>query len=101
MPTIEVRFEHLKVDAEAYVGSSALPTFLNFATNMIEVNLVIHHLLFRYMKHIIVLDYLYLQACNGCFDLTCLFPRSSFFSFTFSKGALEQSSHTSKQKEEY
>ncbi|KAK1363001.1 Pleiotropic drug resistance protein 1-like [Heracleum sosnowskyi] len=27
---IEVRFEHLKIEAEAHVGSKALPSFLNF-----------------------------------------------------------------------
>ncbi|KAG5008697.1 hypothetical protein JHK87_017212 [Glycine soja] len=35
MPTIEVRYEHLNVEAEAYVGSRALPTFLNFLTNKV------------------------------------------------------------------
>ena len=39
IPTIEVRYEHLNVEAEAYVGSRALPTFLNFVTNMVEVHL--------------------------------------------------------------
>lgn len=37
MPTIEVRFEHLYVEAEAYVGSRALPTIFNFSVNMLEV----------------------------------------------------------------
>lgn len=37
IPTIEVRFEHLNVEAEAYVGSRALPTFLNFCFNLFEV----------------------------------------------------------------
>ncbi|XP_060676333.1 pleiotropic drug resistance protein 1-like [Ziziphus jujuba] len=36
MPTIEVRFEHLNVEAEAYVGSRALPTFLNLFFNLFE-----------------------------------------------------------------
>ncbi|KAL3500414.1 hypothetical protein ACH5RR_039507 [Cinchona calisaya] len=35
-PTIEVRFEHLTVGAEAYVGSRALPTILNFTFNILE-----------------------------------------------------------------
>ncbi|PKA53766.1 Putative pleiotropic drug resistance protein 7 [Apostasia shenzhenica] len=34
-PTIEVRFEHLKIDAEAYVGNRGVPTFLNFFVNKI------------------------------------------------------------------
>ncbi|KAK4490942.1 hypothetical protein RD792_001662 [Penstemon davidsonii] len=35
-PTIEVRFEHLNVDAEAYVGGRALPTVFNFTVNILE-----------------------------------------------------------------
>ncbi|XP_062163795.1 pleiotropic drug resistance protein 1-like isoform X2 [Alnus glutinosa] len=36
IPTIEVRFEHLRVEAEAYVGSRGLPTIFNFCVNMLE-----------------------------------------------------------------
>lgn len=36
-PTIEVRFEHLSVEAEAYVGGRALPTIFNFSANILEV----------------------------------------------------------------
>ncbi|KAK9232151.1 hypothetical protein WN943_022394 [Citrus x changshan-huyou] len=36
LPEIEVRFEHLNVEAEAYVGGRALPTFFNFCANLIE-----------------------------------------------------------------
>ncbi|XP_021277314.1 pleiotropic drug resistance protein 1-like isoform X4 [Herrania umbratica] len=36
MPTIEVRFEHLNVEVEAYVGSRALPTMFNFSANILE-----------------------------------------------------------------
>ncbi|XP_010249928.1 PREDICTED: ABC transporter G family member 39-like [Nelumbo nucifera] len=35
-PTIEVRFEQLNIGAEAYIGSRALPTILNFSMNMLE-----------------------------------------------------------------
>ncbi|XP_050366553.1 pleiotropic drug resistance protein 1-like [Argentina anserina] len=35
-PTIEVRFEHLNVEAEAYVGGRALPTIFNFSANILE-----------------------------------------------------------------
>nr|Q949G3.1 RecName: Full=Pleiotropic drug resistance protein 1; AltName: Full=NpPDR1 [Nicotiana plumbaginifolia]CAC40990.1 ABC1 protein [Nicotiana plumbaginifolia] len=35
-PSIEVRFEHLNIDADAYVGSRALPTFTNFISNFVE-----------------------------------------------------------------
>jgi len=35
--TIQVRFEHLNVEAEAHVGSRALPTILNFSFNFLEV----------------------------------------------------------------
>ncbi|XP_059644555.1 pleiotropic drug resistance protein 1 isoform X2 [Cornus florida] len=36
LPTIEVRFEHLNVDVEAYVGGRALPTLFNFTIGMLE-----------------------------------------------------------------
>ncbi|KAG8070337.1 hypothetical protein GUJ93_ZPchr0006g42732 [Zizania palustris] len=34
-PTIEVRFENLSVDAEAYVGNRGVPTFTNFFSNKV------------------------------------------------------------------
>ncbi|XP_014502148.1 ABC transporter G family member 39 [Vigna radiata var. radiata] len=36
IPTIEVRFEHLNVEAEAHVGSRALPTIFNFCIDLLE-----------------------------------------------------------------
>jgi ABC-type multidrug transport system ATPase subunit len=36
MPKIEVRFEHLNVDADVYVGSRSLPSIPNFTLNMLE-----------------------------------------------------------------
>ncbi|XP_077210380.1 pleiotropic drug resistance protein 1-like [Tasmannia lanceolata] len=36
IPTIEVRFENLNIDAEAYVGGRALPTLYNASINMVE-----------------------------------------------------------------
>lgn len=36
MPKIEVRFEHLNLDADVYVGSRSLPTIPNFTMNMID-----------------------------------------------------------------
>ncbi|KAB1204566.1 Pleiotropic drug resistance protein 1 [Morella rubra] len=45
IPTIEVRFEHLYVEAEAYVGSRALPTIFNFCVNMLEGCLSYLHML--------------------------------------------------------
>jgi hypothetical protein len=37
LPTIEVRFKDINVEAQVYVGSRALPTLLNFFVNVIEV----------------------------------------------------------------
>ncbi|VAI45333.1 unnamed protein product [Triticum turgidum subsp. durum] len=34
-PTIEVRFQNLNIDAEAYVGNRGIPTFINFFSNKI------------------------------------------------------------------
>ncbi|XP_012076649.3 pleiotropic drug resistance protein 1 [Jatropha curcas] len=45
MPTIEVRFEHLRIEAEAYVGSRALPTMFNFSVNLFEGFLNYLHIL--------------------------------------------------------
>ncbi|GFZ06024.1 pleiotropic drug resistance 6 [Actinidia rufa] len=36
IPKIEVRFEHLSIEGDAYVGSRALPTLLNSTLNQIE-----------------------------------------------------------------
>ncbi|KAK4422339.1 Pleiotropic drug resistance protein 1 [Sesamum alatum] len=45
IPTIEVRYEHLKIDAEAYTAGRALPTFVNFNINMVEGILNYLHIL--------------------------------------------------------
>lgn len=37
IPKIEVRFEHLSVEGDVYVGSRALPTLFNATMNTIEV----------------------------------------------------------------
>ncbi|XP_061353915.1 pleiotropic drug resistance protein 1-like isoform X2 [Gastrolobium bilobum] len=55
IPTIEVRFQHLNVEAEVYVGSRALPTFLNFATNMVEKFFASLHILSGKKKHVTIL----------------------------------------------
>jgi len=39
LPTIEVRFENLNIEAEARVGTRALPTFTNFMVNIVEVSI--------------------------------------------------------------
>ncbi|WRX27625.1 ABC transporter-like [Theobroma cacao] len=56
LPTIEVRFEHLNVDAEAYVGSRGLPTFLSYYTNMVESFLCFIHVLPSRKKQIRILQ---------------------------------------------
>lgn len=38
VPKIEVRFEHLSVEGDAYVGTRALPTLINSTLNAIEVS---------------------------------------------------------------
>ncbi|KAJ7527679.1 hypothetical protein O6H91_16G066100 [Diphasiastrum complanatum] len=45
LPKIEVRFEHLNVDADVYVGSRAQPTLINFTVNVLENLLNQLHLL--------------------------------------------------------
>ncbi|KAI6671874.1 hypothetical protein NL676_006759 [Syzygium grande] len=36
LPTVEVRFEHLNVEADCHIGSRALPTLTNVALNIAE-----------------------------------------------------------------
>ncbi|CAN4094850.1 unnamed protein product [Withania somnifera] len=45
LPSIEVRYEHLNIEAVAYTGSRALPTFTNFMTNLLETMLNSLHIL--------------------------------------------------------
>ncbi|KAF5466684.1 hypothetical protein F2P56_016589 [Juglans regia] len=55
LPTIEVRFEHVNVEAEAHVGGRALPTFFNFSVNMLEGFLNFFHILSSQKKHLSIL----------------------------------------------
>ncbi|XP_052210664.1 pleiotropic drug resistance protein 1-like [Diospyros lotus] len=55
LPTIQVRFEHLSVGAEAYVGSRALPTILNFCINILEGFLNYIHILPSRKKQLAIL----------------------------------------------
>ncbi|XP_061336755.1 pleiotropic drug resistance protein 1-like isoform X2 [Gastrolobium bilobum] len=55
IPTIEARFEHLNVEAEAYVGSRALQTFFNFFVNIAESYLNYLHILSSKKKHVTIL----------------------------------------------
>ncbi|TYH58357.1 hypothetical protein ES332_D08G148400v1 [Gossypium tomentosum] len=55
IPKLEVRFEHLKVKAEAYIGSRALPSFFNFFINYLESILYGLHLLSSRKKHLSIL----------------------------------------------
>uniref|UniRef100_A0A7N2R4L1 ABC transporter domain-containing protein n=1 Tax=Quercus lobata TaxID=97700 RepID=A0A7N2R4L1_QUELO len=56
IPTIDVHFEHLNVEAEAHVGSRALPTFLNFPANIVEGFLNNLHILPNAKKHLSILQ---------------------------------------------
>nr|POF16092.1 pleiotropic drug resistance protein 1 [Quercus suber] len=56
LPTIEVRFEHLKVEADVHVGSRALPTFFNFFSNVLEGVLIHLHILTSRKKHLSILQ---------------------------------------------
>ncbi|KAM7471717.1 hypothetical protein LguiA_009900 [Lonicera macranthoides] len=52
IPTVEVRFEHLKVDALTYIGSRALPSLANFFFNRLEEILDYLHLIPSRKKHL-------------------------------------------------
>jgi len=36
LPTVEVRFEHVTVQAKCYIGTRALPTLVNSTMNIID-----------------------------------------------------------------
>ncbi|KAL5059786.1 hypothetical protein RYX36_031390 [Vicia faba] len=55
LPTIEVRFNHLNIEAEAHVGSKSLPTFSNFMVNVVEVLLNSLHVLPSRKQHLSIL----------------------------------------------
>ncbi|XP_004486706.1 pleiotropic drug resistance protein 1-like [Cicer arietinum] len=55
IPTIEVRYEHLKIDAEAFVGGRALPSFINAATNVVEGLLNVLHIVPSKKRHVAIL----------------------------------------------
>ncbi|XP_024979259.1 pleiotropic drug resistance protein 1-like isoform X1 [Cynara cardunculus var. scolymus] len=56
LPTIEVKFEHLTVEADIKTGSRALPSFINFFYDFAEVFLSFLHVLPNTKKHITILD---------------------------------------------
>ncbi|MFS7971023.1 putative ABC-type xenobiotic transporter [Helianthus anomalus] len=56
LPTIEVKFEHLTVEADVNTGSRALPSFINFHIDIFEGLLSLFHLLPNSKKHITILD---------------------------------------------
>ncbi|GAV84106.1 ABC_tran domain-containing protein/ABC2_membrane domain-containing protein/PDR_assoc domain-containing protein, partial [Cephalotus follicularis] len=55
LPTVEVRFEHLNVEAEALSGSRALPTFINFYANIVESFLSYLHIMSSRKRHLTIL----------------------------------------------
>ncbi|KAL2332415.1 hypothetical protein Fmac_019996 [Flemingia macrophylla] len=55
IPTIEVRYEHLNIEAETFVGSRALPSFINSATNVIEGFLNFLHIIPSKKRHVTIL----------------------------------------------
>nr|XP_009765378.1 PREDICTED: pleiotropic drug resistance protein 1-like [Nicotiana sylvestris] len=56
LPSIEVRYEHLNIEADAYIGSRALPTFTNFLTNFLEAMLNSLHILPNRKRKLTILD---------------------------------------------
>ncbi|XP_027349849.1 pleiotropic drug resistance protein 1-like isoform X2 [Abrus precatorius] len=55
IPTIEVRFENMNVEAEVHVGSRALPTFTNYMVNKVEGLLNLLHVLPSKKQHVNIL----------------------------------------------
>ncbi|XP_041002180.1 pleiotropic drug resistance protein 1-like isoform X1 [Juglans microcarpa x Juglans regia] len=55
LPAIEVRFEHVNIDAEVFVGSRALPSCFNFCISIVEGFLNFAHILSNKKKHLSIL----------------------------------------------
>ncbi|KAK9049678.1 hypothetical protein SSX86_031353 [Deinandra increscens subsp. villosa] len=55
LPTVEVKFEHLNVEADIETGSRALPSFFNFYLDFFESFLSLFNLLPNRKKHITIL----------------------------------------------
>ncbi|KAH9724818.1 ABC transporter G family member 40 [Citrus sinensis] len=55
LPKVEVRYEHLNIEAEAFLASKALPTFTSFFTNIIEAFFNSIHILTTKKKHLTIL----------------------------------------------
>ncbi|CAK8543698.1 unnamed protein product [Lathyrus sativus] len=53
-PTIEVRFEHLKIGAEGQVGKRALPTLINYTLDLIEAPF--NYILRKRRQHVDILQ---------------------------------------------
>lgn len=60
VPKIEVRYEHLSVEGDVYVGSRALPTLLNVTLNTIEV--YINMFLFYFLNDLTQLFFLFISV---------------------------------------
>ncbi|KAL7597678.1 hypothetical protein Lser_V15G25189 [Lactuca serriola] len=56
LPTIEVKYEHLTVEADINTGSRALPSFINFYIDIAEAFLSFLHLIRNTKRHITILD---------------------------------------------
>ncbi|KAJ4840743.1 hypothetical protein Tsubulata_005544 [Turnera subulata] len=56
LPTVEVRYEHLSIEAEVHVGSRALPTFFNFILDIVEGFLNVLHILPSRKQHLSILE---------------------------------------------
>ncbi|KAJ0744246.1 putative ABC-type maltose transporter [Helianthus annuus] len=56
LPTIEVRFENMTVEADVKTGSRALPSFINFHIDLYEMFMSLFHLLPNTKKHITILE---------------------------------------------
>ena len=73
IPKIEVRFEHLSVEGDAYVGTRALPTLLNSTMNFIEVVCSVCPFVCLLPFCMVILDFPFQQIMMNEFDLLIIF----------------------------
>ncbi len=71
LPKVEVRFQHLFVNADVYFGARALPTLFNFARNAFEVVRTHTHILQKSWRF----QNIFSLKCEDFFGI--FFPESS------------------------
>jgi hypothetical protein len=82
MPAIEVRYQDLSIEVDAYVGSSALPTLWNVTANVFKVRCAMHALRCFLLCHTIT-PTLHASASASSFFISPYHSNKSLLYFPF------------------